>query len=77
MTLNVSKITNTNMSASITGIAGPAGSTNKKPIGLVYLGIKKGNKITVKKFFFRNRGRLYIQRKAANKCLSLILNILK
>ena len=49
MAKSVSKIAKTGMSASITGIAGPGGGSRKKPVGLVYVGIKKGNKISIKK----------------------------
>ena len=77
MVKNISKISKTNISVSLTGIAGPKGGTKKKPVGLVYIGIKKGNKIKTKKYLFRNKGRSYIQRASVNKCLELILNILK
>jgi len=77
MTKNVSKIGKTNMGLSITGIAGPRGGTKKKPIGLVYVGIKKGNRVEVKKYLFKNKERAYIQRAAVNKCLELILSTLK
>ena len=39
MAKNVSKIGKTNMSVSVTGIAGPYGGTRKKPVGLVYVGL--------------------------------------
>ena len=77
MVKNVSKIGKTSMSVSITGIAGPSGGTRKKPIGLVYVGIKKGNKIIVKKYLFKNRGRSYIQKTIINKSLGIILSTLK
>ena len=77
MAKNVSKIGKTNIAVSITGIAGPSGGTRKKPVGLVYVGIKKNNKISVKKYLFKNKGRSHIQRVAVNKCLGLILNALK
>ena len=73
MVKNVSKISKTNMSISVTGIAGPNGGTRKKPVGLVYIGIKKGNKISIKKFVFKNKGRSYIQKATVNKCLEAIL----
>ena len=77
MVKNLSKISKTNISVSITGIAGPSGGTKIKPIGLVYVGIKKGNKIEVKKYLFKNKGRSYIQKAAVNKSLGLILSFLK
>ena len=77
MAKNVSKIGKTKMSISVTGIAGPDGGTRKKPVGLVYVGIKKGNIINIKKYLFKNKGRSYIQRATINKCLGLILNAIK
>jgi len=77
MVKSVSKIGKTKISISVTGIAGPKGGTKKKPVGLVYVGIKKGNKIIIKKFLFKNKGRSYIQRTTVNKCLGLVLSTLK
>jgi len=77
MAKNVSKIGKTNMSISITGIAGPSGGTKQKPVGLVYVGIKRGNKIKVNRYLFKNKGRLYIQKTAVNKSLDLILSFIK
>ena len=77
MAKNVSKIGKTNMSISITGIAGPSGGTKQKPVGLIYVGIKRGNKIKVNRYLFKNKGRLYIQKAAVNKSLDLILSFIK
>ncbi len=77
MAKNVAKIGKTNMSVSVTGIAGPSGGTRKKPVGLIYVGIKKGNKINIKKYLLKNKGRFYIQKVTVNKCLGLILRVLK
>jgi PncC family amidohydrolase len=77
MVKNLNKINKTNISLSITGIAGPNGGSKKKPVGLVYIGIKKGSKTLVKKYLFKNKKRISIQRAAVNKSLNLILNFIK
>ena len=77
MVINLNKISKTSISISITGIAGPSGGTKKKPVGLVFVGIKNRNKISVKKYLFKNRERAFIQKAAVNKSLRLILSALK
>ena len=77
MVKNLNKITKTNISVSITGVAGPKGGTKRKPIGLVYIGIKKGNRTLVNKYLFKNKKRHLIQKATVNKALNLILGIIK
>jgi len=73
MARNLRKKYNSNISISITGIAGPRGGTKQKPVGLVYIGVGKINKTSVYKFIFNKKKRSYIQKKTVRKALELIL----
>ena len=68
---------NTDIGLSVTGISGPGGGTELKPVGLVYVSITYLNKIFTKKFKFsgnRNTHRLITASTALNMLRMILLN---
>ena len=73
MVKNLSKISKSNISISVTGVAGPNGGTKEKPIGLVFIGLKKGNKTIIRKNLFKGKKRILIQKATVKKVLKMVL----
>jgi len=74
MVNNLSRISKTKLNIAITGVAGPKGGSKLKPVGLVFIGIKKGKKIKINKYLFKNKNRENIRIDSVKKSLELIKN---
>jgi len=71
MAINLLKISKSDYSISTTGIAGPTGFTNKKPIGLVYIAIAYKKRIFIYKKNFTG-SRLIIQKKSTDLAFKVL-----
>jgi len=60
------------ISASITGVAGPGGGTASKPVGLVWIGISSNNGTFAEKFNFSG-GRDEVRAGAVNVAIELLI----
>ena len=67
------KKSNVDIAISTTGIAGPTGGTEEKPVGTVFIGFSSKKETVVKRFQF-DGSRLEIKEKFCNAALEMILS---
>jgi nicotinamide-nucleotide amidase len=75
MICGLKKVFSTSAAVSITGIAGPGGSSPSKPVGLVFIGTEYNGKIEIRKYIFSGN-REMIRRRAVSSALNQLKKIL-
>lgn len=67
--------TGSDLAVSVTGIAGPGGGSEAKPVGLVYIGVADHQHKIIEKCQF-NGDRHQIQRRSVNKAFAMLRNLI-
>ena len=72
MLIGIKEVSNCDIAIAVSGIAGPTGGTEKKPVGTVYIGIKNDDLIITQKFNFKG-DRSFIQEQSARAALEMLI----
>lgn len=77
MAAGVAKEAGSEVGIAISGIAGPGGGTETKPVGMVCFGFSLNGRITTKTCQFGNPGRNEVRALSAEYALKTVLDLLK
>lgn len=72
MAAGLAKVSGSDVCVSVTGIAGPGGGSEEKPVGLVYVGLYYNGEVSYKELRLRNMGRKWIRQVSVLNMLDLI-----
>jgi len=73
MAINTMSLFETDYTIAVSGIAGPSGGTEEKPIGLVWIAVATPTRVVTQKFLFgKNGGREVIIKRAALSALNML-----
>ena len=77
MARGLQRVTGSDLCIAVTGIAGPGGGTEEKPVGLVYMCLVYGDKCVPKKVVQRNVGRKAIRERTVLNMLSMVYKMVR
>ena len=77
MARGVLKLPGADFAVSTSGVAGPTGGTEENPVGTVYIGVCGKDDTISEKYVFDNMGRDNIRAAAAEKALSMLLEMIR
>jgi len=75
MALGAAAASGSDIAVSVTGVAGPTGGDEVRPVGTVYLGAARGDTVYVQKLFVSRPDRALVRARAAQAALALALRL--
>ncbi len=76
MALGASKAFSSDYSVAVTGIAGPGGATDAKPVGLVFISVSDGCRTVTARNLFKG-GRAEVRGQTVDAAVSLLIDFIK
>ena len=75
MASGVRRLMDTDIAVSVTGIAGPDGGTDDKPVGTVYIGLSSQDSCSAKHYVFEG-DREAVRRQTVSEALRMVLDLI-